>query len=510
MDSLRTLHRQIRIYIFFSILLISTLVLAAGWLLLNYTSLSPGISLAILGSFSIVLAILFALRITAYVSQPFNDVRQAIAHVSPGAGLAPAPNFDRIHLGHELVTNLCRQIYELASLSGVNTKKTTTDDSLAASAAIALPIPLLVIDKDQIIRFANEACLQYLQKPAQDVLEKNMYPLLDLSFQTEDTLDSWLEICQASKATDTSSWDRVRLKLTDNDASRQFDMAATYSKGSSSGAETVITFFDHTAKYAQDDQGLGFVALAVHELRTPLTLLRGYIEVFEDEFAGKLDPELTGFMSKMSASAQSLAGFVNNILNVMRVEENQLTLNLTEESWAELVQGAGDDMRLRAQVHGKTIEYELSPDLPTVGVDRVSIYEVLYNLLDNAIKYSGDSQKIIIRSTVNSSGQVETSVQDFGVGIPTSILPNLFDKFYRNHRSRAQIGGTGLGLYLSKAIISAHDGHIWVQSKEGEGSTFSFSLLPYAQLAAELKTNGNTAIVRGAQGWIKNHSMYRR
>ncbi|HSX45996.1 MAG TPA: ATP-binding protein, partial [Candidatus Saccharimonadia bacterium] len=79
-----------------------------------------------------------------------------------------------------------------------------------------------------------------------------------------------------------------------------------------------------------------------------------------------------------------------------------------------------------------------------------------------------------------------------------------------DHRNRAQIGGTGLGLYLSKAIIAAHGGNIWVRSKEGQGSVFGFSLVPYAKLAEKLKASGNNEIVRDAHGWIKNHSLYRR
>jgi signal transduction histidine kinase len=105
---------------------------------------------------------------------------------------------------------------------------------------------------------------------------------------------------------------------------------------------------------------------------------------------------------------------------------------------------------------------------------------------------------------------VTTTVQDFGVGMPASVLPNLFEKFYRNHRTRQQIGGTGLGLYLCKAIVSAHGGQIWANSKEGQGSTFGFSLQPYANLAEELKTGNNTEITRAAHGWVKNHSFYKR
>jgi signal transduction histidine kinase len=146
---------------------------------------------------------------------------------------------------------------------------------------------------------------------------------------------------------------------------------------------------------------------------------------------------------------------------------------------------------------------------PAVGADHISISEVINNLIDNAIKYSGASKVINIETKVNQEGLVETTVQDFGVGIPSSIMPNLFTKFYRDHRNRAQIGGTGLGLYLSKAIVTAHGGTIWVRSKEGEGSTFGFTLLPYEKLAAVQKA-GESDVTRSAHGWIKNHSLYRR
>jgi two-component system sensor histidine kinase VicK len=139
----------------------------------------------------------------------------------------------------------------------------------------------------------------------------------------------------------------------------------------------------------------------------------------------------------------------------------------------------------------------------------VSIGQVVNNLLDNAIKYSGESKTMQITARIGKSGLIETLVRDFGVGIPTSVLPTLFEKFQRSHRNSAQIGGTGLGLYLSKAIVKAHGGQIWVASTEGKGSTFGFSLLPYSQIADELKDSA-ADITRTAHGWIKNHSLYRR
>jgi signal transduction histidine kinase len=175
-----------------------------------------------------------------------------------------------------------------------------------------------------------------------------------------------------------------------------------------------------------------------------------------------------------------------------------------------VLQSAVDMMSLRAEVRGITLKLNIAEGLPTVGADRISMQEVIDNLIDNAIKYSGSSKQITISSSVNAEGFVETSVQDDGVGIPANIVQNLFTKFYRDHRNRAQIGGTGLGLFLCKAIVTAHGGNIWVKSKEGKGSTFSFTLLPYSRLADEVKNSDNKEIARVAHGWIKNHSLYRR
>src|SRR5262249_15536139 len=157
-----------------------------------------------------------------------------------------------------------------------------------------------------------------------------------------------------------------------------------------------------------------------------------------------------------------------------------------------------------------TLKLHIADGLPTVGADRLSMQEVVSNLIDNAIKYSGQSKEILIDAHMNAEGYVETTVQDKGVGVPASIMPNLFTKFYRDHRNRAQIGGTGLGLYLCKAFVSAHGGNIWVKSHEGQGSTFGFTLVPYTKLADEVKNNANQEITRSAHGWIKNHSLYRR
>lgn len=514
MDYFQKLNKQVATFLGIT-QFVATALAIAGVLIAAYIYSLPLYVVALIGLvISSVAAYLTGRLASTYVTEPVLFLWKAILHVSPSSHGASAPDLDKSRVGRELVTSLALQVYQLASSETPTPQSARHTATAAHSRTDAImqnfPLPVFVMDKKQNIVYANTAALHYIDQPKQDVINHNMYSVLDLSFPSDHTFDAWLTDSRDNKATASESWERVRLMLGDQKTKKQFDMAAYYNKDNPENAETIITFFDKTVRYNKDDDAVSFIALAVHELRTPLTVLRGYIEVFEEELEGKLDPELEGFMHKMQASAQQLTAFVSNILNVARVEENQLFLQLHEENWEKILRSILNDMALRAQVHDKTIEFSIQPDLPTVALDRVSIYEVVGNLIDNAIKYSDKSSQIIVKSYLRDDGMVETTVQDFGIGVPSSIIGNLFEKFYRNHRSRAQVGGTGLGLYLSKAIVNAHGGQIWVQSKEGEGSTFGFTLVPYAQLADELKTTDNKDIRRTAHGWIKNHSFYQR
>lgn len=461
---------------------------------------------------SIAMSLLLAMANAKHLAAPMKRVWQAIMHIAPDTANVAAPQLDPKALGADLVANLVSHIYQLASVIEKVEKTAGTQPKGFSSdfVANAIPLPLIILDKAGTILFANKPMLDYTARSAQEVVGQNLYSVLDLSFGNENTLDKWLENAKANEAVASKTWERVRLTLQADNAVKQFDLAAYYNRNNPEGLETMLVMFDHTASYSQDDQALSFVALAVHELRTPITLLRGYIEALEEELSGKIDPELTDFIHKMKASAQGLTAFINNMLNVARFESDQLVLKLHEEKWGDIVATTVGDASLRAKIRGVEVRAEVAPDLPTVGADRVAIYEVLLNLIDNAVKYSGNSKEVYVKSYLTPDGMVETTVQDYGVGIPAAVMPNLFEKFYRSHRSRAQVGGTGLGLYMAKAVVEAHGGHIWVRSKEGEGSIFGFTVVPYTKLADEKKTGDNNDISRGAHGWIKNHSLYSR
>ena len=511
MNQLEQFIHTARAYAYLLLVAGNLLTVTVWWACTEVFLLGTPVTLAIVCMVAVLVPMLLAWIIGDLFLRPLRFLWQAILYISPNTTGIPAPEFQHIHYGKDLVANLVNHVYQLADASHQLATATADDDTATNFVISNLPLPLLILDKHEAVVQTNNAFLQYIGKSRETVMAESVYSSLDLSFMGKDTFDAWLQQAKENEVTSVKMWERVRLTIPgDKPQAKLFDLAAYYNKDNPSGYETMLVLFDHTATYSRDDQAVNFVALAVHELRTPLTMLRGYIEALQEELDGKLEPELDGFMQKMQASAQQLSTFVNNILNVARVEEDQMMLKLQEADWDKTLERNIRELSLRAQVHGITLKTNIAKDLPTVGIDRVSIYEVLSNLIDNAIKYSADSKEIVISTELTKDGFVETTVQDFGVGIPGSAIPHLFEKFYRDYHNRQHVGGTGMGLYLCKTLISGHGGNIWVRSKEGQGSTFGFTLLPYAKLADELKNKDNSGIVHSAHGWIKNHSLYRR
>ena len=519
MDNFKKFSSDTNVYGFFWILFSSTLSVGAYLLFHQVLKLNNTVSLISTALAAVFLSLGVSKLIIMAVTEPFKAVWQALWVMSESAHNVETPQPDQLSHGRDLATAMIQQIYRLGDVpASTPTPMPAQNQTVSVQPVLPaqpdllelMPLPIMALDANDKVTLINSLTAQYLGRSREEIVGSSINDALALSFQTNDTLESWLANAKASTVTDSCSWTRVRMQLPEDKGLKQFDLVAHYTKNSASGYDTLLALFDHTDLYGSEDNSTSYVALAVHELRTPLTVLRGYIEVFEDELDGQLTPELRDFMHKMSASAQTLTAFVSNILNVARVDENQLTLSLHEANWNELLPEIVKDIDLRARVRGKTIELDIQAGLPTVAVDKVSMYEVVSNLIDNAIKYSGESTKIILHSQIGKDGNIETVVQDFGVGMPATTLKYLFTKFYRNHRNKGSVSGSGLGLYLVKAIITAHGGNVWVNSKEDEGSSFGFSLVPYASIAAELKDPGNANIERQAHGWIKNHSMYRR
>jgi signal transduction histidine kinase len=330
---------------------------------------------------------------------------------------------------------------------------------------------------------------------------------LDLLFETAPDLKAWLAQCRQNAVHAEMSWARVPDKLVGDEDRRIFNVTANYEKGSP--AEVVVVTYDSTHIFQPEDDELDFISFAAHELRGPITVIRGYLDVLEMELDDKLELDQKELFKRLVVSANRLSGYINNILNTSKYDRRHLKVHLTEETLASIYDIIRDDMQLRAQSQRRMLSVDIPADLPTIAADRSSLSEVISNLIDNAIKYSNDGGAVSVKAEQDGDF-VKVSVTDNGIGMPSNVIGSLFHKFYRSHRSRETVAGTGIGLYICKAIVESHGGKIGVTSTENVGSTFTFTVPTYASVATKLQANDytNAGLISSNDGWIKNHSKY--
>jgi signal transduction histidine kinase len=487
------------------LLLAGTLGFGGTYLLQTSFGQKPTIASLIGGAIFVITGIAACYFSTRTALKPIHSLLGALDHVTDNTTNSPAPDIYNQTIGKDLLQEMQSRIYELAS----KPKSLSTPESSNIPLSKIFDrssVGIISLDKEQNIRYCNNTMHQYATKP-DDLIGSKFFDQFDLWFADDNTFEKWLSDSAQNQIKSEQSWQNILLHRGE-DLGTRFDLVANYSKNDSDDIEVLIAIIDQSESHSKDDQYTSYVAMAVHELRTPITIIRGYIEALEDEPAVTENSEMMRFVNNMKASSQQLTIFTTNILNIARIDDNQMGVKIKADSWPFVLANLLKDIDLRAKVRGKTITRKISLDMPMAAIDPLAIYEVVNNLIENAIKYGGNSPEIIV-STYLKDGMIETTVQDFGIGIPSVNLKNMFTKFYRSHHSRGTVSGTGLGLYICKKIVEAHKGRVWVESKEGQGSTFGFSLMPYDDLAKQTYPKDGT-IEQGVHGWIQNHTLFRK
>jgi two-component system NtrC family sensor kinase len=217
-----------------------------------------------------------------------------------------------------------------------------------------------------------------------------------------------------------------------------------------------------------------FVQDISHELRVPLTFIKGYVDLLREGAFGEVRLEQLEPLDIIAERTERITQLVSDMLTLQRLESEGI--GLAQVNLTEIAHTAVDGARAAAQRAGLVIEEEIPNTLPTIVGDLDQLPRVFDNLLSNAIKFSPDGGTVTVRIH-EEQDRVNVYISDTGIGISPENLEHLFSRFYRANESEGKhIAGTGLGLSIVKAIVEAHGGHVSVQSQEGQGSTFSFSL----------------------------------
>ena len=326
---------------------------------------------------------------------------------------------------------------------------------------------VLVVGDDSRVRLMNSAAKHIFGVPGEDGTGK----LLSQVIRDEDVHDLVRSCLQGnSEAT-------AELSIYSPEE-RIYQVQTALLLGANGEVSGVVaTFNDITELRSVERMKSEFVSTVSHELRTPLTSIKGFIRTLLDDIEGYYDRETQmEFYRIIDTECDRLVRLINDLLNLSRIESGRaLDLVLARVDLGELISRVVDSQRSYTDRH--QFDIIVPQDLKHINADRDKLDQVLTNLLSNAIKYSPDGGKITVHAREIDDNKISVSISDQGIGIPEEQISRLFTRFHRvdSRDSRKQYG-TGIGLYLVKHLVEAHQGEVAVTSRQGEGSTFTFIL----------------------------------
>jgi signal transduction histidine kinase len=223
------------------------------------------------------------------------------------------------------------------------------------------------------------------------------------------------------------------------------------------------------AEYLNDQKG-EFLAVAGHELKTPLTILRAYTQM---ALRSENLEQVLSHLQKVDTQALKLQKMISQLLDISKIETGKADYQMETVDFKVYIEDMSDLIRQLVPAHDLVI---LLDNSASVTLDKLRMEQVMMNIAGNAAKYSPAGKQIILRTKIQTDGQLLVSFQDEGIGMSAVELQKVFDKFYRIEEITKFYNGLGMGLYICSKIVSDHGGKIWVESEKDEGCTFYFTL----------------------------------
>lgn len=312
---------------------------------------------------------------------------------------------------------------------------------------------LVLLNGQQNVLFINESAAKIFGFSAKEVIGRNILTV-DRAQEVQDLLQ---KVSQAGKGEGLYEKDGHFYQL---------------SGSSVNGSGSVILIYDVTEKMTAEKLRREFSANVSHELKTPLQSILGYAEIMKNGLVK--DEDKQRFLERIHAEAGNMIELIQNIMELSRLDENKTLDEFEDVDLLKLAQSVTLRLKHKAQTKGVTLNVSGSSAC-VCGVQSI-LSEVLYNLVDNSIKYNKDNGKVDVK-VLDGSEEVTVSVSDTGIGIGAADRERVFERFYRADKSHSkEIGGTGLGLSIVKHGVLFHKGRVELESEPGVGTTITFVL----------------------------------
>lgn len=322
---------------------------------------------------------------------------------------------------------------------------------------------VLVLDKHFRMALANHTAMALVGQPVlTSIRGQNWLEVFKLEYKDRPFSNGLLG--------ERSYYKDASLKV--GDKQKYIDLAVAHLHNDPNGMAYVLTIHDTTESRELENMRLDFVSMAAHELRTPITSVSGYLNLI-----GTADEEKNRYyIERIKHNVAHLNSLINNMLSLSKIERKALRFNVKLLKWPDIVRDEVNNQRWAASTRHLELIYQ-PPEQPLFVLgDELSLKEVLGNLLDNAIHYTNPGGKVTITVEPTDDG-VRTTVNDTGIGISKAAQEKLFTRYYRvSGGLTTNSQGTGIGLFIAKTIVEAHNGAIGVESEVDHGSSFYFIL----------------------------------
>lgn len=340
---------------------------------------------------------------------------------------------------------------------------------------------VMAIDGKGIVELINPAAQKILGWAKSDAVMLNYKSILKLQDENHKDIDPSQDPVQQVLNTNQQTRGGRLTALTQS--GKRVGISVVVSPIGDPGSGVIAIFRDVTKERAEEREQAEFISTASHEMRTPVASIEGYLGLAMNPSTAQIDDRARGFIAKAQESAQHLGRLFQDLLDVSKSEDGRMTSVPKVVDVSTIAQTVAEGLAMKAQEKGLSLVFKPSENagqkkiMPVLYVnqDNDHIREILDNLVENAIKYTPKGEVVV--DVQGTEDKVIVSVKDSGLGIPAEDMPHLFQKFYRvDNVDRQEIGGTGLGLYLSRRLAESMQGRIWAESTYGKGSTFFLEL----------------------------------
>jgi two-component system, NtrC family, sensor histidine kinase KinB len=423
-----------------------------------------------IGSVSVVVALGFSLLLAGLIVRPVHQIIEATQKISEGNYDVEVKSETHDEIG-VMARDFNVMVKKLKAYRDLNLRQILSEKHKSEAIIRSINDGLIVLNAELKIEDINPAAAQIFDKRPDEIRGRHLLEIV----KDENLFNCVKQAFESEVTSAPEDQDAAVLTVDKGQSQQHFLFSVTpVLAGEDAIVSMVLLLQDITRLKELDRLKSEFVMAASHELKTPLTSIGMSIALLKEKSLAKLDPKESELLCAADEEVQRLKALVNDLLDISRIEAGKMALDFDSVSVELLLEKAVSLLKNQADEKSVELSYRLAGGLPAIKADVNKITWVLTNLISNALRYTAANGCIRL-SAEPAGSQIHISVSDNGAGIPYEYQSRIFDKFVQVKTQEA-VGGSGLGLAICKEIVRAHGGTIWVDSRPGEGSTFTFTV----------------------------------